>query len=42
MRGDIREFEKLVQELANMGTLQVTEIQEDFTQSIETLRTSLD
>ena len=29
MRGDIREFEKLVQELANMGRLQVQEIQED-------------
>lgn len=42
MRADIREFEKLVQELANMGRLQVTDMQEDFSSQMSQLRTTFD
>ena len=42
MRADIREFEKFVQEISNMGKIQVQEIQEDFTDQISKMRLSLD
>lgn len=42
MRADIREFEKLVQEVANMARVQTSDIQEDFNYQISNMQLKLD
>lgn len=42
MRNDIREFEKLVQELAAMGKSQINEVKLDYTDQIARLSADVD